>query len=446
MESKKLMKDSLIVGLALFATFFGAGNLVFPPNVGLLSGQAWFAGAFGLFLTAILLPVAGLLAVNNAGTDAKCLMVHAHPEFYTVSCAAGWFFCSLGSTIPKVAATTHEVGVAAIFPGLPIEVTLVVFFVLLYFFARQEDSVVDKVGKYLTPFLVLVMAVILIKGIVSPAGEPVEQGTVENPMTFAMFQGYLIGDLTLGLMAANLFINTIKAKGYSTSDTKKGILLAGMVCIIVMTLIYAGLTYIGATGGSLYPQDTEQTTLLSGMVQHICGKAGQVLFGVVVALACLTTGVSVATAIAQFFHEFLKGKVSYNTLLLIICIAGVVLGATGVANIINYVTPIFQTVYPPFIVFTLLGIFDRFIPNDGIYKGAVFTALLFGFFDAVMTMFPGFTALSGVLSFIPLYAQGFGWVIPSLIMAAVMGIVYRNKPRKYYDLETETVTEHLPAA
>ncbi len=439
MKDKKLFRDSIIVGLALFATFFGAGNLVFPPIVGLLSGKAWGLGALGLLLTAIILPVAGMIAVGNSGSDVRCLMVHAHPKFYTISCAIGWFFCSLGTTIPKVAATTHEVGIKSLLPNLPIEVTLVIFFVLLYFFARQKDSVIDKVGKYLTPILVAIMAVILIKGVISPVGTPVETSYVENPLTFSMLQGYLIGDLTLGLMAANIFINTFKSKGYSLENTKKGTKLAGLVCILIMFLIYTGLTYVGAQGGSIYDADVNQTVLLSGMVYEIFGKFGQVLFGLTVAFACLTTGVSVATAIAQFFEDFLKGKLKYNTLLLIICVVGLVLARTGVANVISIAAPIFYTVYPPFIVFTVLGLFDHFVPNDGVYKGAVFTALIFGAFDAIMLLFPGFTALSSVLSYIPLYSAGFGWVVPSILMACIMGFIYKDKPRQYFDLTTETI-------
>lgn len=443
-DNKNLIRDSIIVGLALFATFFGAGNLVFPPIVGLLSGSSWGIGAIGLLLTAIILPVAGMLAVGNAGSDVRCLMVHAHPKFYVVSCAIGWFFCSLGTTIPKVAATTHEVGVEAVFPNLPIEVTLIIFFALMYFYARQKDSVIDKVGKYLTPILVVIMAIILIKGCVAPVGTPTETSSVDNPLTFAMLQGYLIGDLTLGLMAANIFINTFKSKGYSLENTKKGTRIAGLVCIVIMFLIYTGLTYVGAQGGSFYGADVDQTELLSGMVYHIFGKVGQVLFGLTVAFACLTTGVSVATAIAQFFEEFFKGKIKYNTLLLIVCVVGLILARTGVANVISIAAPIFYTVYPPFIVFTFLGLFDKFIPNDGVYKGAVFTALIFGAFDAIMLIFPSFTALSSILSYIPLYSAGFGWVIPTIIMACVMGFVYKDKPRQYFDLETETVVNVSP--
>ena len=36
--------DSLTLGFALFAMFFGAGNLIFPPYLGFMSGGNWFIG------------------------------------------------------------------------------------------------------------------------------------------------------------------------------------------------------------------------------------------------------------------------------------------------------------------------------------------------------------------------------------------------------------------
>ena len=38
MKNKKVLIDTLVVGFAMFAIFFGAGNLIFPPQIGLVSG------------------------------------------------------------------------------------------------------------------------------------------------------------------------------------------------------------------------------------------------------------------------------------------------------------------------------------------------------------------------------------------------------------------------
>ena len=40
MNNKKAL-DVVVVGFALFSMFFGAGNLLFPPYLGLVSGTNW---------------------------------------------------------------------------------------------------------------------------------------------------------------------------------------------------------------------------------------------------------------------------------------------------------------------------------------------------------------------------------------------------------------------
>ena len=79
---KKFYKDTIIVGLALFSTMFGAGNLIFPPQIGLFSGTDWVMGALGLLLTGIVLPVLALWAVNNVGENSSDLMGHVSPWFH----------------------------------------------------------------------------------------------------------------------------------------------------------------------------------------------------------------------------------------------------------------------------------------------------------------------------------------------------------------------------
>ena len=80
MRQKSLWKDGLIVGLALFSTMFGAGNLIFPPQIGLFSGTAWAMGALGLLLTGIVLPVLALWAVGNTGDGPGGFRGDGHPR------------------------------------------------------------------------------------------------------------------------------------------------------------------------------------------------------------------------------------------------------------------------------------------------------------------------------------------------------------------------------
>ena len=56
MEKKLSFSSSLVIGVMLFALFFGAGNLIFPAELGQLAGdQTWKAMA-GFLFTGVGLP------------------------------------------------------------------------------------------------------------------------------------------------------------------------------------------------------------------------------------------------------------------------------------------------------------------------------------------------------------------------------------------------------
>lgn len=330
MKKNHITRDSIIVGLALFSTMFGAGNLIFPPQIGLADGTQWGWGALGIVLTGVILPVLAFWGVNNVGTDVKCLMGHVHPKFYDIYYLFGCILVGTGSTLPRNGATTHEMGVLAIFPNVPSWVTMIVFFALVFFFGCDKGKVVDKLGKYLTPLLLILLAIVLVKGVISPIGTPQDTG-ISKPLPSAMLTGYLTGDLTVGLMCANIFIGGILDKGHTNPLERKR---SGLI---------VGLTSIVALG--------------------------------------------------------------------IICI-----------------------------VLTVLGLVDKWIPNDGVYKFGVAVAGIVSVGDAILAVAPNLDGLRKAMYMIPLAEQGFSWLIPTVIAMVIGGIVYRGKPRYNYG-ETAVATE-----
>lgn len=437
MKKRNIWKDSLIVGLALFSTMFGAGNLIFPPQIGLQSGTHWVLGALGLLLTGIVLPVLALWAVNNVGDSPEDLMGHFHPKFYTLFFLVTGLLVAVGSTLPRSAATAHEIGVMGLFPDAPIWVTVVIFFVLVYFFASDKDSVIDKLGKYLTPLLVILLAIILIKGVATPVGAPVDTG-MANPFGSAMLTAYNTGDLTVGLMCAGVFMGDLVHRGYTGKERKKSGILVGLVCIVALFAVYGTLTYIGATGSGSFAPDTPQTVLLSGLIRQIMGTFGLACLGVAVALACLTTAVGIGSTMVTFFYEFLKHRVPYKVILLVVCIVSALLGVTGVSSIVNYVTPIFLVIYPVCIVLTVLGLLNDFLPNDGFYKGGVLMAGIVSLGGAVLVVAPDIGWLQSLMAHLPLAGAGFPWLIPAVIGAAVGAVICRGKPKYQPAVKAET--------
>ena len=428
MNKKNFWKDTIIVGLALFSTMFGAGNLIFPPQIGLFSGDQWVLGVLGLLLGGIILPVLALWAVNNVGDKAQDLMGHVSPWFYNAYYLIGCSFIAMGSTLPKSAATTHEMAIQPLFPNVPIWITVIVFFVLVYFFACDPNSVIDKLGKYMTPILVILLAIVLIKGVISPVGTPVDTG-IDNAFGDAILTAYNTGDLTVGIMFASVILLDLRRRGYTGKECKKGGFMAGVVSIVVLFAVYGTLTYIGACASGVYPQDTAQTALLSGIIQDIMGPVGMACLGGAVALACLTTAVGIGTTCVGFFYDFFKKKIPYKVLMLIACLIGVFMGITGVQNIVNYVTPIFLVVYPALIVNTVLGLLNKFLPNDGFYKGGVLMAAVVSLGDAVLSVNPNIGWLRNFMDLFPFSGLGFAWVVPTIIGMVVGAIICRGKPK-----------------
>ena len=69
MDKKKGGIDFIFVGLALFAMFFGAGNLIFPPELGVKSGPMWFIGFLCFLIADAGLAVLGVIAMGKVDGD-----------------------------------------------------------------------------------------------------------------------------------------------------------------------------------------------------------------------------------------------------------------------------------------------------------------------------------------------------------------------------------------
>ena len=363
----KTLKDSIIVGLALFATFFGAGNLIFPPFLGLQSGTEWFKGIVGFIASGVIMPVVAIYIISHAGGTVDALTKKIHPKFSQLILLGLMIFSTL-IAIPRTAAVTHELGIQALFPEFPIVPVIIVFFILTYYFVNDKNNVINKIGGLLTPALVVILAFIIVKGVLNPIATPVETG-ISNSFTNALLGGYQTGDLLVSYMVASIFITDIVNKGYKTEkERNKMIAMAGVVAFICLSIIYSGLLYLGATGSSIFPQDIDRAELLLSTVRPILGSSGLYGLGIVVSLACLTTSIGLTTSVAQFFNEASNGKIKSSVAAGVVCRIGAFIALMGVDHIVVISTPIYLSIYPICIVVILVGLFYKYIPNTESYR------------------------------------------------------------------------------
>lgn len=410
----RTIQHSMILGFALFALYFGAGNLIFPPSIGLVSGTNWLTALIGFSVTGIILPLLAVIAVMNANGKFEDLTRPISPWFYAVFNLLLMVGIGMFVTIPRMAATTHELGIGILFPQVPSFVTIVVFFTISFYFAMDRSNVIEKIGKWLTPLLVIILLIIVGKGLISPIGVPVST-ELTNPFSNAFINAYQTGDVITGILCAPIFIAAITGYGYKGAAVKKMAIIGTLIAGIGLLIVYGGLLYIGAGTSGIFPGDMDSTALVARIISELLGNFGSVALAIAIALACLTSTIGVTAVIADFLNKLSKDKVSYRAWALVICMTGIAVGSLGVEKIIDYAMPIFLALYPVAIVLVFLGVFRRLIPNAGAYQGSILLTFLVSLIETIGSLGFKVPGLSSLITQMPLSANGFAWLVPAII-------------------------------
>lgn len=423
-----LGKDSIVVGFSLFAMFFGAGNLIFPPTLGQLSGDLWVWGFVGFLLVDAVLSCLDVFVVSRLGGPRGAFEGALGKIGGTVLTATAILCLCVVFAMPRTAATTFELSVAP-YLGESANSFLIpfsiLFFVVVYLLTCRKSRVVDIIGKFFTPTLLIGVLVLIVAGIAHPLGE------IQPPQTDYVFQegirsGYQTMD-ALGVAAFSIIIlDSAVVKSYTDPGKSSALLAwASMGAVLMLAVVYGGLTYLGATSVSL-GTGMSQADLLVAIAESVLGEAGKILLSVIVVLACVTTAVALVSSAADFFSRLFKNKISYRALLVIDCVIGALICDMGLDNIIRLADPVLGVVYPPFITVVVLLIFRKQIKLREVYQGAAVGALVGGVVvelavTNVVTVVP--------LELLPLASAGFGWLVfafAGALVGLVVGLARRR--------------------
>ncbi len=412
MKHTKTM-DSLTIGFALFAMFFGAGNLIFPPFLGWESGGAWLTGFLCFIFIDIGMSLLAMIAVSRQEKGAEGLTGRLGTKLSTLLLSLNCLCIGPFVAIPRTASITYEIGIVPNFGALSSWGCTAVFFFVAFLLSVRQSKVVDFVGKFMAPVMFLALLVLIGKGVVSPIGEigpAAETGAVVR-------NGLLSGYQTMDMMAAYIFsvaiLLTIRQKGYTEQKAQSALILrGGLVATALLVVVYGGLAYIGATMSVSVQETMSQPQLLILLTEQLLGKPGMVLLSLIVAFACLTTAVGLLTSIASFFAE--KTGIKYEVL-----VGGFTLVSWGISNfgtaaIISMAAPVLDLIYPVLIVLVIFGLAGRLIRQDTTYRFAAFGAFAASVLLQIGTLFD----IDIFASLLPLSDLGFGWLIPAGLFAA----------------------------
>ena len=419
-------KDKWIVGLALFSMFFGAGNVIFPPYLGMTAASMWVPAFICYYIADIGLAMLAILDMLLCDSDIE-----------GISCRIGRIPAVLLSTlvvlcvgpmlaIPRTAATTFEMGVSPIFPGVNPLVASIAFFVLIWVLCVKEASVVDIVGKFLTPALFIGLMIVIIKGIIDPLGPIAAEPKVSNIISSGIISGYQTMDVLAALIFGVIIVKTVKEKGYTEIKAKNAVIGgAGLVAGAGLLIVYFGLAHLGATASTMYGVDVSRSTLILEIIKNLLGNVGMVIFGIVVALACITTAVALVSSSGAYFSRLSKGRVSYKVIVTIVCVISPVIANIGLDEIIAISEPVLSIVYAPALTLIILTIVGDKIKNDNVFKAAALGAFLISVLETAANHGLGFQ----FVNYLPLHHFGFGWLLPTVI-CGVAGYFIKSDKKK----------------
>ncbi len=406
-------KSDWILALALFSLFFGAGNLILPPQLGLRSGTSWWLTGLGFSISAVVIPMLGILAHARLQGSMFDFAKKVSPAFSLVYCYLVYGI-SLSLPAPRTASVTHEMGVAP-FLGTEALWTSLIYFSLVFLLVINRSRITPVIGKFLTPALLLVL-LILIGSVLWSAPWDFGPTGIENPVSTGILEGYQTFDAIGAVVVGGVILVSLNLEFPSLDGRQRFLHIsrAGWMAGLGLLLLYAGLILSGALLGGVFSPDSSRTEILRGMSTWALGPSGNAFLSVLISLACFTRAVGIVTGSADFMQSRFDGsKTAYRVTALAGCFLGVLMGQFPVDYIIAVALPALMFIYPLTIVLILLNAFPGSWTPKPVFRAVVFTALVFSIPD-----FLGSLGLGGPAAWMagwwPLQEYQMGWVVPSL--------------------------------
>jgi len=416
----KKTKQVFITGFALFSMFFGAGNLILPPFLGFKAGTDWVLVSLGFVITAVLIPILGILAHARLQGTMYDFGKKVSPLFSLVYCFIVYAI-SITLPAPRTASVTHEMAIQPFFRTSSL-LTSTIYFLLVFLFVMNRSKVLNLIGKFLTPLIIIILFLIIGIGLFYPQTE-MNSSLFKTPVVDGLLEGYQTFDAIGAVVVGGVLIISLNLKGMTDFKIMKILITkAGVVAGLGLLSIYGGLIVIGALFNNQFPNDITRTELLSKLSLTTLGNTGTVFLSVLVALACFTTAVGIITGTADYFKGwFNQSKLAYSITAVISCFLGILMGQFDVHYIINIAVPALMFIYPITIVLILLNTLPEKYASQKVFKGLILVTFLFSIPDFLEFFLPT-ENLKGIQQFIPLSHYNLGWILPAFVTFLLLNV------------------------
>lgn len=349
--------DYFTVGFAIFAMFFGAGNIIFPLALGQIALDKTPWGLAGLLLTAVAMPFAGLLAMFRYQGQIR-------PFFSRFGKIPGLIIATIIISLlgpfgaaPRCIALMHST-LSLSLPGIPLILFSASACLVILFFTYRENRLIKLLGYILSPVMIALLIFIIIKGFMDTPETSLN--TTNSSFLHHFWYGLTEGYNTMDLLAAFFFAPIIVT---SLGNTEKGkdlnrfVLIASAIGAFLLAMVYIGFCYL-AYFHAAQLEGIAQDKLLGAIAISILGPYAGFIVSLTVTFACLTTAMALIAAFTNFLHkEVLKEKMGYIPVLLISLLMTFAITTLEFQGIARFLNPVLELCYPALILMTFYNLF-----------------------------------------------------------------------------------------
>lgn len=444
---KKLSRSQFLqVSIMLFGLFFGAGNLIFPPLLGNMAGKATFISLLAFSVTAVVFPVLGAIVVGKTNGLSN-LANRVGPVFALVFTTAIYLSIGPGLGIPRAGSVPFEMAIAPYIPesfnmNLARLVYTFVFFAIALAICLRPSKLVERVGKFLTPALLLLITfmffkiVTMDKNVAAPTGE-----YLTAPLTKGFLAGYDTMDAVAALNFGFVIAQAIRRFGIEDEkEVTKYEVKAGLLAGSVLFVVYMMLASIGMIGSAKFVGLENGAQVLTESIKLALGDFGLVLLAFIFTLACLTTCVGLISSGGEYFEKLFNDRLSYKAWVCIWTLFSFIMANFGLNKLLEFSVPLLQIIYPVALVLIVMGISQsllNFSKESYLVAAAVSVGLpIVEVMDKTFHLSLG--SVTRLVQGLPMYDTGLSWLLPTLIVVGLTSLLVKVFAR---EVEVEKVRQ-----
>jgi LIVCS family branched-chain amino acid:cation transporter len=349
-------KSMFIYGFAIFAMFFGSGNLVFPLQIGQAAGEHWLLAFMGLLLTGIFLPLTGLFVIKLYQGNYRAFFGEVGP---LASVVLPLFMLSLlGSfgVVPRCITVAYG-SFVYLLPQIKLLHFSILFCIITFFFCLNDRVMIKVLGKWMSPILLITLVTLIV---IAAMKAPLALKHTSHSTAFTY--GFTTGYQTMDLFAAFFFSALIFTQIQHTlpQASSREILFFAIKSSVLgaslLALIYLGFVFLGSHYSLLITNQAPEL-MLPAIAKAAMGNSATFFIGIAMFLSCLTTAVALNNLYARYLCSILNLQdKQFIFVLLFTTTLSFIMSLLDFKGIAAFLAPILELTYPGIIALTLMAI------------------------------------------------------------------------------------------